>query len=89
MDLLTPKAGSREAGMVATPSADAWMGGMGFLVHGSYRVFGTVRIFFDGGVDVWFNPLDFAAETSDGQVVLLGTRDFVPRLLLGLWVDLL
>lgn len=89
VDLLTPKAGSREAGMVAAPSADAWMGGMGFLVHGSYRVFGDVRIFFDGGVDVWFNPLDFAAETGDGQVVLLGTRTFVPRLLLGLWVDLL
>ncbi|MBI5486530.1 MAG: hypothetical protein HY905_04285 [Deltaproteobacteria bacterium] len=89
VDVLTPRAGSTVAGMRASPSSDAWVGGMGLLVHGSYRLAGMLRIFLDGGVDVWFDPLDFAAETGDGQVVLIGTRYFVPRLLLGLWVDLL
>jgi len=89
VDYLTAAAGSRTADMTATAPENVWLGGLGLLVHAGYRIAGSFRLFLDGGLDVYFNDVDYVVEGSAGSRVVLGSRSFSPRLMLGLWVDLL
>ncbi|MBI4917481.1 MAG: hypothetical protein HY825_16700 [Acidobacteria bacterium] len=88
-DDLTREANAHAAGVTVTSDEGAWLGGLGLLVHGSYRVAGALGLFLEGGVEVYLNQVDFVVDTGDGRELLLGSRSFCPRLLLGLRVDLL
>ncbi|MBI5501070.1 MAG: hypothetical protein HY907_12565 [Deltaproteobacteria bacterium] len=88
VDYLTRHAGVVSPGMAVTAPEGSWLGGPGFVLHGSYRVVGSFRLFLDAGLDVFVNRTEYVVDTAAGRAVLLGTWYACPRLLAGLSVDL-
>jgi hypothetical protein len=88
VDYLTRDAGTRSSGMQVTAPETAWLGGLGLLVHGSYRIAGSFRVFLDAGIDVFVNGVEYVVDTGAGRTMLLGSWYVCPRVLLGLSVDL-
>ncbi|MBI5487603.1 MAG: hypothetical protein HY905_09745 [Deltaproteobacteria bacterium] len=88
-DFLTRRATVRTSSMTARVPEDAWIGGVGVLVHGSLRLGGPWRVFLDGGFDAFVGNVRYAADTGTGRVVLLESWFVCPRLSLGFAVDLL
>jgi hypothetical protein len=88
VDYLTRDAGTGSSGMQVTAPEGAWLGGLGLLVHGSYRIAGSFRMFLDAGIDVFVNGVEYVVDTGAGRTMLLGSWYVCPRVLLGLSVDL-
>jgi hypothetical protein len=87
-DYLTRETVSRSSGMAVVGNNSAWLGGIGLVLHTSYRIAGSFRVFLDGGIDALVNRVEYVVQTSDGQSVVLRSWYVCPTLLLGLSVDL-
>ncbi|MBN1773406.1 MAG: hypothetical protein JXB32_19245 [Deltaproteobacteria bacterium] len=88
-DCLTRRASVSVAELSLTSAEPSWVGGLGLLAEGSYRIRPYFRAFLGIGLDVMVNQVRYAVDDGAGPTTLLVSGIVHPRMVIGAAVDLL